>query len=1292
MADEDKTIGGRRNKREDLGDVHSTGRASGRGGNQEVDVHSTGRASGRGGNQEADVHSTGRASGRGGNQEADVHSTGRASGRGSNQEADVHSTGRASGRGTGAVNNDSGDGHSTGKANSRGNDENIDLKPFEQKNSVNITGNTSSVAATGKMKWPGVFILEGIKYKNEGILSDSSGEAIVFTVSRDGKKFALKLYYYDPEHRPNHKILEKIRQLGGSGLLVPIVSHGEWNNPDLPGEKNDYELMEFCEGGSLDGVILEGNEKGLTEVAVKMGAAIDFLAKHGILHRDIKPANFFYKDKAKTQIVLADFGISVECPEGGFVKIDEMRSPVYAAPEFYTNVPGEPAEVGVESDYFSLGVALLCLWMGKAKLTANESKLLRAKLNETLPMPSDMSHHMVSLLKALTRLKMADRANFEDIKRWVKGEDLDNEGQGEVNSGFQVVFNSAKNQVAHSPAELAHYLLEDKVLGKKYLYSGRVTKWLEETGRNEIAVNVEEVVEKIYPRNQDAGLMTIVYMLDPSMDYVSPEGTHMSDPAEISKYAIKHLNEMKSEVLEDDTNLKIYFKALKLDKVLDQLDDYLIDDNFDTGDYDLNAYLAAYYLAEQFNDLPLPVEVRGTFEFATTIDELFGYIQEDGGYVNDTNEAMLKSPGFILWLAYRDPALAGKIRKLIDSSDDDVESIYYHSDSPFRILYELDPNVDVDFNTDEDSEKRVYTIQEVGEYLADLLTDCQTGKDDDGMLVAFFEDMDGSYIGDYLRARGEAYFNFLNWNRYCMDVENEENIQKAGPYDTVIGAYKSVAGFLGKAPTYTLDGKVIDSPDQLKNFPKDVVAKALGGDKNEMPTGDGTPVAWLDAWLTVFFQENPKLDLSKKFTYEKETAKYIEFISKLDPKDYYAQRYNKAIKQIDSASKKLEKSDKKVKRNRIFFLLLAGIPTLMILGLSWFFAIPDVNPISGNFLATWFICFIAIAICAGILFEGFFGSLLPGAIGGLIVAAIAWAGFAWFPSVLYFIVGALVLGGAIFSVASLFRRDKVDTGGKVISGNMFEYRQLDALYFTFRDTDEKNVENALTLYSQRQRSYDKATRSGMASVGWFWAAPVWMIFLIWFFATPELSGHYSWVYGRVGEEKVVAGQWVLGTWEFKIPTGTKIVCQIDTIEDGKNIYGTIKIGNQAPVPAIGWVRSKKDTIPESFSFMVKTGSYNKQNLDAEYNSRTKEWRGLYYDRKTLANEVIFTKTPLTNTDKGQKSTSSSSTQKQAPAKKKEAPVVNIEEPTEEIIIEDAPQEVNEEKPSSSNILGEDTLK
>ena len=95
------------------------------------------------------------------------------------------------------------------------------------------------------------------------------------------------------------------------------------------------------------------------------------------------------------------------------------------------------------------------------------------------------------------------------------------------------------------------------------------------------------------------------------------------------------------------------------------------------------------------------------------------------------------------------------------------------------------------------------------------------------------------------------------------------------------------------------------------------------------------------------------------------------------------------------------------------------------------------------------------------------------------------------------------------------------------------------------------------------------------------------------------------------------------------------------------------------------------------------------NLDATYHSRNKQWTGLYYDKKTLAYEVTFIKTPLTNTEPAKKQ--ATSTPKSAPAKKKEE-VVKVEEPVEEVIVEEPVPEVTESQQSSGNILGEDTQK
>ena len=107
---------------------------------------------------------------------ADEHSTGRA-----RRDRDAHSTGKA-------VRGRSNDTHVTGKA-SRGADNGP--RPYDRNNaSAGIRRKMlQNEAKTSASEWPEEFILNGVKYKNEGVLSDSSGEAIVFTVTNGGRKY-----------------------------------------------------------------------------------------------------------------------------------------------------------------------------------------------------------------------------------------------------------------------------------------------------------------------------------------------------------------------------------------------------------------------------------------------------------------------------------------------------------------------------------------------------------------------------------------------------------------------------------------------------------------------------------------------------------------------------------------------------------------------------------------------------------------------------------------------------------------------------------------------------------------------------------------------------------------------------------------------------------------------------------------------------------------------------------------------------------------------------------------------
>lgn len=220
------------------------------------------------------------------------------------------------------------------------------------------------------------YSIGGLNYKVIDILSEGTGEAQIFLVENKGKEYVLKLYYAGIEPPPNHHILEIIRQTPHSGLLVDIIDHGQWNNPYVSDELRHYEIMTYCSGGSLDKINLKGDERKLCEIAKQAAAAIDFCHKHGFIHRDIKPGNFFFADESQTQVLLGDFGISVRCDQDGVACTDQARTRIYAAPEMYYTVPGENrVEIDTKSDFYSLGMVLLCLWMGEGRKNLKRENL-----------------------------------------------------------------------------------------------------------------------------------------------------------------------------------------------------------------------------------------------------------------------------------------------------------------------------------------------------------------------------------------------------------------------------------------------------------------------------------------------------------------------------------------------------------------------------------------------------------------------------------------------------------------------------------------------------------------------------------------------------------------------------------------------------------------------------------------------------------------------------------------------------------------------------------------------------
>ncbi|ORX37886.1 kinase-like domain-containing protein [Kockovaella imperatae] len=115
-------------------------------------------------------------------------------------------------------------------------------------------------------------------------------------------------------------------------------------------------LMEYCEGGSLDGLInkmrkknMQCSEHVLGRIAGAVLRGLDYLHKRHIVHRDIKPSNIVLTREG--HVKLCDFGVSGETINsyaGTFT-----GTSYYMAPE---RIQGH--EYSIKADVWSLGVSL----------------------------------------------------------------------------------------------------------------------------------------------------------------------------------------------------------------------------------------------------------------------------------------------------------------------------------------------------------------------------------------------------------------------------------------------------------------------------------------------------------------------------------------------------------------------------------------------------------------------------------------------------------------------------------------------------------------------------------------------------------------------------------------------------------------------------------------------------------------------------------------------------------------------------------------------------------------------
>ncbi|XP_022080773.1 STE20-like serine/threonine-protein kinase isoform X2 [Acanthaster planci] len=120
-------------------------------------------------------------------------------------------------------------------------------------------------------------------------------------------------------------------------------------------------LIEFCEGGALDDIMLE-LEKGLTEsqiqvVCKQMLEALDYLHSKKVIHRDLKAGNILLTMTG--DIRLADFGVSARNTKTKQKRDSFIGTPYWMAPEVVICETLKDNPYDYKADIWSLGITLI---------------------------------------------------------------------------------------------------------------------------------------------------------------------------------------------------------------------------------------------------------------------------------------------------------------------------------------------------------------------------------------------------------------------------------------------------------------------------------------------------------------------------------------------------------------------------------------------------------------------------------------------------------------------------------------------------------------------------------------------------------------------------------------------------------------------------------------------------------------------------------------------------------------------------------------------------------------------
>ena len=734
------------------------------------------------------------------------------------------------------------------------------------------------------------FLLKGVKYRNLQCLSDNSGEAQVFLVEKDGEEYVLKIYY--PNFNVNKNILRAVLNFDFE-MIVRVFDYGKTY---VDGKHRYYELMEYLRGGTLSEYKLGGDVDKFRRIALQGAAALAYCHECNILHKDIKPSNFFFRDKEHTELVLGDFGISSMLEKDGKAyKTTQARTPIYAAPEMYTDVIDGVVEISPAADFYSLGMCLMALWLGGNPMSSNERVMMRQKSEGRLPHINELPERVRMIVQGLTVVNPINRWGYEQVEEWFEG----GSPKVDLSSPFlkykSFVVDPDKNLVADNIHELVPMLLENEKLAIGYLYNGKIGSWLESCGNEKLSTIVRDIVVNRYPVDQRAGLMSVIYMMEPTYPYKDVKGNLCDDVHSVAISLLSYQKEYGVLLSNPKDALFLYLEShTKCD--VDRIRSYF------TSQDPKSIHVAIMRTVFEI-DPEIPLMAKYPSSTIREIVKTFGRetLTEDDWH-------SLTDGRLLSWMYSHEDHMACESLRIMTQDQP------YSSALAYKVLYNLDRESAYDL-------KGAFTPMQVGELLRERLKNAQYLSDKE-----FQDEMkDMTEIGGRFSyyAQLHGWTEMYNEHNRCFDFKSEENRERLGAYDVRTALYR-FCRVLGVTPTYLMpdgtelvDGRSIDLLNNTSQF------------RNEIRNGS------FAQWMAVFYHEDPFGEFSEEYAYEHTLEEWLMTLGKIDASQPYYKRFVNAREETSNRIKDVRDNWVRAKAResiwRTTFYALCGLWLLLIL-------------------------------------------------------------------------------------------------------------------------------------------------------------------------------------------------------------------------------------------------------------------------------------------------------------------------------------------------------------------------